>query len=144
MARLVIWDAWRPLWRHCNVIGNFKYVISEHGLGFKFMSMSCEIELRWMPQNIFDDKSTLFQLVVWCRQATSHCVSQCWFRSTSPFCKWHFQINHNRKLMYCPTDYNSGEVWDVCWRHQASMDKNGSPCALLALKSLMDQMRRRI
>ena len=32
--------------------------------------------LRWMPQNLTDDKSTLVQIVAWCRQAPSHCLSQ--------------------------------------------------------------------
>ena len=30
------------------------------------------------------DKSTLFQVMAWCRQATSHYLSQCWPRSLSP------------------------------------------------------------
>ena len=38
---------------------NFQSVISEHILWIKFMSSSCEIALRCMPQNTFDDKSTL-------------------------------------------------------------------------------------
>ena len=31
-----------------------------------------------------DDKSTLVQVIAWCRQATSHYLSQCWPRSMSP------------------------------------------------------------
>ena len=42
----------------------------------KFMSTSSEIALRRMPQYTFDDKSTLAQIMAWCRQATSHCFSQ--------------------------------------------------------------------
>ena len=41
--------------------------------------------LRWMPQNITDGKSTLVQLMAWCRQATSHYLSLCWPRSMSPY-----------------------------------------------------------
>ena len=41
--------------------------------------------LRWMPQNLTDDKSTLVQVMAWCRQATSHYLSQCWPRSLSPY-----------------------------------------------------------
>ena len=41
--------------------------------------------LRWMPQNITDDKSTLVQVIAWCRQATSHYLSQCWPKSLSPY-----------------------------------------------------------
>ena len=33
--------------------------------------------LRWMPQDLTDDKSTLVQVMAWCRQAPSHYLSQC-------------------------------------------------------------------
>ena len=38
-----------------------------------------------MPQDLSDDKSTLVQVVAWCRQATSHYLSQCWPSSMSPY-----------------------------------------------------------
>ena len=31
-----------------------------------------------MPQVLTDDKSTLVQVMAWCRQATSHYLNQCW------------------------------------------------------------------
>ena len=34
--------------------------------------------------NFTDNKSTLVQVMAWCRQATSHYLSQCWPRSMSP------------------------------------------------------------
>ena len=37
-----------------------------------------------MPLDLTDDKSTLVQVMVWCRQATSHYLSQCWPRSMAP------------------------------------------------------------
>ena len=46
--------------------------------------ISCEITLRWMPIDLNDDKSTLVEVMAWCRQATSHYLSQCWPRSVSP------------------------------------------------------------
>ena len=39
----------------------------------------------WMPQIFTDDKSTLVQVMAWCRQAASHYLSQCWLRSLSPY-----------------------------------------------------------
>ena len=33
--------------------------------------------LRLMPEDLTDDKSTLVQVMAWCRQATSHYLSQC-------------------------------------------------------------------
>ena len=47
--------------------------------------ISCEITLRWMSQGLTDDTSTLVQVIAWCRQATSHYLSQCWPRSLSPY-----------------------------------------------------------
>ena len=47
--------------------------------------ISYEIDLRWMPLDLTDDKSTLVQVMAWCRQAPSHYLSQCWPRSMSPY-----------------------------------------------------------
>ena len=38
-----------------------------------------------MSLNLTDDKSTLVQVMAWCRQATSHYLNQCWPRSMSPY-----------------------------------------------------------
>ena len=35
----------------------------------------------WMPQDSTDDKSALFQVMAWCRQATSHYLKHCWLSS---------------------------------------------------------------
>ena len=37
-----------------------------------------------MSLDFIDDQSTLVQVMAWCRQATSHNLSQCWPRSISP------------------------------------------------------------
>ena len=42
--------------------------------------ISCELALRWTSFDL-TDKSTLAQVMAWCRQATSHYLSQCWPRS---------------------------------------------------------------
>ena len=44
--------------------------------------ISYEITLTWMPLGLTNDKSTLVQVMAWCRQATSHYLTQCW--PTSP------------------------------------------------------------
>ena len=41
--------------------------------------------LRWMPQGLTDDNSTLVQVMAWCQQATSHYLNQCWPRSPAPY-----------------------------------------------------------
>ena len=38
-----------------------------------------------MSQNTFDDKSTLVQVMAWCRHATSHYLSKYWSPSMSPY-----------------------------------------------------------
>ena len=44
----------------------------------------CDIALRYMPQNLTNEKSTLVQVIAWCRQATSRYLSQCQSRFMSP------------------------------------------------------------
>ena len=47
------------------------------------LDISCEIALIWMSLDFTDDQSILVQVKAWCRQATSHYLSQCWPRSLS-------------------------------------------------------------
>ena len=47
--------------------------------------ISCELALRWTSLDLSDDKSTLVQVMAWCRQATSHFLNQCWPRSLAPY-----------------------------------------------------------
>ena len=44
----------------------------------------CKIALRWMSMDL-TDKSTLVQVMAWCRQATSHYLIQCWPSSMSSY-----------------------------------------------------------
>ena len=46
---------------------------------------NCEIALRQMLLDLFDVKSTLVQVMVWCRQATSHYMGQYWPRFMLPY-----------------------------------------------------------
>ena len=55
----------------------FKLIWLINGCGF-----SCEIAHRSV--HLTDDKSTLVYVMAWCRQATSHYLSQCWPRSLTP------------------------------------------------------------
>ena len=59
----------------------FKQILVIHGWG-----ISCEIALIWMSLDFTDDQSTLVQVMVWCHQATSHYLSQCWPRSLTIWC----------------------------------------------------------
>ena len=63
---------------------DFRYVIFKLTFVNGGWGISHEITLRWMPLDLTDDKSTLVQVMAWCRQATSHYLSQCWPTSMSP------------------------------------------------------------
>ena len=58
---------------------SFKLILVNGGWGISYKNAR-----RWMPLDLIDDKSTLVQVMAWCRQATSHYLSQCWPRSMSP------------------------------------------------------------
>ena len=60
---------------------NFRHVIFTQIVVIDGWGISCEIALIWMSLDFTDDQSTLVQVMVWCRQATSHYLSQCWPRS---------------------------------------------------------------
>ena len=64
---------------------NFRWVIFKQILVIDGWGISYEIALRWMPLDLTDDKSTLVQVMAWCRQATSHYLNQCWPRSLWPY-----------------------------------------------------------
>ena len=64
---------------------NFRHVIFKQILVIDGWCICCEIALIWMSLDFADDQSTLVQVMAWCRQATSHYLSQCWPRSMSPY-----------------------------------------------------------
>ena len=72
-------------WLLGNLNEIFWHVILKQILVIDGWCISCEIALRWMPLNLTDDKSTLVQVMAWCRQATIHYLNHCWLRSLSPY-----------------------------------------------------------
>ena len=64
---------------------HFKTAIFNLVLLIGIFTSSKDDALRWMPRNLTDDKSTLVQVIAWCRQATSHYLSQCWPSSMWPY-----------------------------------------------------------
>ena len=62
---------------------NVRHVIFKQILVIDGGGIFCEIVLMWMSLDFTDDQSTLVQVMAWCRQATSHYLSQCWPRSLS-------------------------------------------------------------
>ena len=64
---------------------NFENLIFKLALLIGTFRGSFDKVLKWMNQDLTDDKSTLVQVMAWCHQATSHYLSQCWPRSMSPY-----------------------------------------------------------
>ena len=63
----------------------FRHVIFKQILVIDGWGISCEIALMWMSLDFTEDQSTLVQVMAWCRQATSHYLSQNWPRSLLPY-----------------------------------------------------------
>ena len=78
------------------------------------LNNSCETIFRRMPQNPSDDKSTLVQVMAWCRQATSHYLSQCCPRSLSPFGVTRPQCV-NIVIFFVWNWTNAMNIWSVLW-----------------------------
>ena len=71
---------------HCpprGCVNNYKSMIFKLIIQNDTFVIQCEIALRWIPQNLTNEKSP--QVMAWCHQATSHYLSQCWPRSWWPY-----------------------------------------------------------
>ena len=73
-----------------------------------------------MSLDLTDDKSTLVQVMAWCRQATCHYLSQCWPRSLSPYGvtrpQWVKRLRPRQNGRCCPDNifrciFLNGNVW---------------------------------
>ena len=63
---------------------NLRHVILKQILVIDGWVISREIALIWISLVFTDDQSTLVRVMAWCRQATSHYLSQWWPWSLSP------------------------------------------------------------
>ena len=93
-----------------------------------FLFLSCILFFRWMPWNPTDEKSKLVQVMVWCRQATSHYLSLCWPTSLSPYVvirtHWVKTVEHTSNtvgvtempvyLNIAPKKLFWSKLWDKC------------------------------
>ena len=64
---------------------NFRQVIFKLILVIDGWTIFCWIALIWISSGLAEDKTTLVQVMAWCRQATSHYLKQCWSRSPTPY-----------------------------------------------------------
>ena len=81
--------------------------------------ISCEIALIWVSLDLNDEKSTLVQVMAWCRQATSHYLSQCWPRSLSAYGVTRPQWGIAGCLFGNLQRPNSLWPSDTIWRHRS-------------------------
>ena len=98
------WEIWKE----------FKSVISEHLLQIKLMNNANIIALRWIPQNTFDGKSTLVQVMAWCHQATSQYLNH-FFTTRQQAITW---ANVDPDL--CPHQATISELFQVSYMIQPS------------------------
>ena len=95
---------------------NFRWVILKLTLVNGGWGISFEIALRWMPLDLTDDKSTLVQVMAWCRQATSHYLSQWWPRSMSPYGVIRPQWVNTTKYKFCAHILQNSILWYNLWQ----------------------------
>ena len=62
--------------------------------------ISCEIAIKWMLQELADNKSTLVQVMAWYHQATSHHLSQCWPKSVQHSSHFQLHVFYTNVLSY--------------------------------------------
>ena len=63
----------------------FRSIIFKVILEIDIVCTSHETACKQILQDPINDRSTLAQVMVWCRQAPSHYLHQCWPRSMSPY-----------------------------------------------------------
>ena len=87
---------------------DFKCVKFKHNLKIEILNIQVNITLEWMPEDFIGDKSTLVQVMAWCRQAASHCLNQWWPSLMSPYGVTRPQwVKH--KILWNHSIF--------CWRH---------------------------
>ena len=97
-----------------NLIGhlemcNIKLIIFKLKSRTDIVNITSKIALRWMPQDLTDDQSTLVQAMAWCHQAPSHYLGLC---SPIPM------------LPYGSLGHNELKLWCLLWsEHKQSIDQ---------------------
>ena len=84
-------DVLTEIWRSLNSLAagkydwNLRHVSFKQSLVIDGWGISCEIALIWISLDFTYDQSTMVWVMVWCRQAPSHYLNQCWPRSLPPY-----------------------------------------------------------
>ena len=81
--------------------------------------VSRETALIWVSLDHTYDMSTLVQVMVWCHQATSHYLSQCWPRSLLPY-----GITRSQWVKWSPSQLTSSDTRLLAAGQQAKIQAN--------------------
>ena len=92
---------------------NLRLEIFKLILSIATLNISCEIALRWMRQNLIDQKSILCQVMAWC-----HYMNPCWTISKTPYGCTKPPLGNkmiadqdNNPCNFCWTKYNPQSFW---------------------------------
>ena len=100
--------------------------------------MHCKSALRWRPQNPSNEKSALVQVMAWCRQATSHYLSQCWPRSVAIW-----SDTRPQWVEYMSVNWLRDWCWNV-WLTHLRLQQSSCSCYVKSFltiwKSLLDSL----
>ena len=64
---------------------DFKCAIMQLIVMTDILSIASGITLRWIPQDFSNNKSVLVEVMAWCREATSHYLTQYWSSPILPY-----------------------------------------------------------
>ena len=140
-------NIWSPAWgntiskliapvENVAVISKVKLILHRGSLG-----TCCEIVLMWMPQKITNEKSTLVQVIAWCRQAKNHYLSQCWPRSMSPYGITRPQrvntLRPEQNARHLQTTFNQVEnFWGIVSPNDLQVQNIFSPVHILPVQNI--------
>ena len=95
---------WLDYWRtYASLASIVNLLATQHILPIEFMCQFCQIDLRWLPQNLTGkDKPATVKVMTWCHQATSHNQEQyrqatrfTWPNVNSDICRHMASLGHN-------------------------------------------------
>ena len=102
----------RLLWRHCNgeCYSNFKYLISKHIIQIGILGTFCNIALRWMPQNLTNEKC----FREWLDPVRQQVIT--WVNVNPDLCRQMVPLGHSELVQQLPITSTSVRVISLAQR----------------------------
>ena len=100
------------LWRHCNgeCYSNFKYLISKHIIQIGILGTLCNIALRWMPQNLTNEKC----FREWLDPVRQQVIT--WVNVNPELCRQMVPLGHSELIQQLPITSTSVRVISLAQR----------------------------